>query len=62
MIWIVVAVVALATAPLTAEAGATAPPAAAWTSGTIIHTLPGPQVFPASVAVDGPPAASGSRP
>lgn len=57
MIWIVVAVVALAAAPLAAEAGATtAPPAAAQTSGTIIHPLPGPQVFPESVAVD---AASG---
>lgn len=57
VIWIVVAVVALAAAPLTAEAGATtAPPAAAQTSGTIIHPLPGPQVFPESVAVD---AASG---
>jgi hypothetical protein len=44
-------------APLAAEAGATtAPPAAAKTSGTIIHPLPGPQVFPESVAVD---AASG---
>jgi sugar lactone lactonase YvrE len=57
VIWIVVAVVALAAAPLAAEAGAaTAPPAAAKTSGTIIHPLPGPQVFPESVAVD---AASG---
>ena len=40
-------------APLAAEAGATgAPPAAVQTSGTLIHPLPGPQVFPESVAVD----------
>jgi hypothetical protein len=53
VLWIVVAVVALAAAPLGATAAA---PAAAQTSGTIIHPLPGPQVFPESVAVD---AASG---
>src|SRR5687768_15438830 len=44
-------------APLAAEAGATtAAPAAAKTSGPIIHPLPGAHVFPESVAVD---AASG---
>jgi hypothetical protein len=53
VIWIVVAVVALAAAPLAAGGGAsTAAPAAAKTSGTIIHPLPGAQVFPESVAVD----------
>jgi hypothetical protein len=57
VIWIVVAVVALAAAPAAAGAGAaTAAAAAAQTSGTILHPLPGPQVFPESVDVD---AASG---
>jgi hypothetical protein len=57
VIRIVVALVALAAAPLAAGAGATtAPHAAATTSGTIIHPLPGAQVFPESVAVGAPSA------
>jgi len=53
VIWLVVAVVALAAAAPAAEADATtASPAAARTSGTIMQPLPGPQVFPESVAVN----------